>query len=293
MERAPADRPEEAAFKVDHFPLFSALALAAAVAAYFAWAIPFFHGRVEKIKLSENRYIRMEWRLLQELKLQSDRQLLEKDIEIAELREKYARAVAGKDSQEALKDLEERLRRAEAARMDLLAASGTLRPGPAAAPSASIPLESGAASLPSASMSVLLLARIDEQEGELLQLRSRSADLERDLAALKAGASTTPALKAEEGSAKYAKGLAAALENLRALKAESEHSGGVGIDDLNAWALLRALANTPSIKEKYPELLPAVEKYVAAYGSRRQGEGRGEAYAESIRVLEALSRGLK
>ncbi len=279
--------------KKDLLPFAVNIVLILGAAAYFAWNIPFQRKKMNQVELDENRYIKMEWNLLQELKIQTDRQLLEKDREIAELRRRYGEALSGSEASAELAELEERLKAAEKER-DRIAARAV--PGSATVSSSvsvdRAPPVTAAGSLRSPALDILLLARIDDQEAALAELSAQRDELEKELAAIKAVGSTAVEAPAAEngGSAVYTRRLAVALDSLRTGKAEADKAAIVELDDLNAWALLRALANTQSVKEKYPDLLPAIEKYVTAFGDQRFHEGRSQAYTDSIKALESVAR---
>jgi len=72
--------------KRDLFPVVSSLALTLVLAGVLSVAFFNYRNRMQDIVLSENRYLTAEWRLLQELKAQTDAELREKDQQINELK---------------------------------------------------------------------------------------------------------------------------------------------------------------------------------------------------------------
>ncbi len=80
----------------------------------------------------------------------------------------------------------------------------------------------------------------------------------------------------------------------RLLAARREAEGGLreleglpllGVGELNAKALTRALLGSPQIRSEYPDLLESLDRFLAGYGSLERAQGRREAYTAILRSL--------
>lgn len=100
----------------DRFLLFSNLGLVVFCAVFLFAAFSRYHDRVEEISLSDNRFLATQWSLLQELKSQTDQELIQKDQEIADLSRRYTMLVRTNGSEAELDQLRTRLQQAESER---------------------------------------------------------------------------------------------------------------------------------------------------------------------------------
>jgi hypothetical protein len=253
---------------------------------------------MEADSLRENRFITLEWNLLKEMKLQTDKQLLEKDNEIAELRQRYKQLEQSNASASKLQEMEIQLKKLEDERAKLIVETGKTNVQDEALKS--IPLNDTKDTVSAFDITNLLLIRIDMLEAQLEEQRSSSATLEKELLDLDAsdagGQATaekdTEAKAFKETLAKARADAMSALTELRQKKKKIDNAGSLSIDDLNAWTLLRALASSQAIKADYPDLLRSVESYFDAYGKQKVQDGQREAYAAAIKMIELLVKKL-
>jgi len=105
--------------KRDLFPVVSSLALTLVLAGVLSVAFFNYRNRMQDIVLSENRYLTAEWRLLQELKAQTDAELREKDQQINELNDRYLRLVRSHASASDLGKIEDQLRQVKRERQEI------------------------------------------------------------------------------------------------------------------------------------------------------------------------------
>ncbi|HUI71369.1 MAG TPA: hypothetical protein VL354_12695 [Spirochaetia bacterium] len=90
------------------------------LAASLLWTLAVrYHAQMAAVSLSENRFITAEWSLLQELKVQTDTKLLEKDQEIADLRRQYLSLSERKASPDVLRGMEIKIEEADRERQEI------------------------------------------------------------------------------------------------------------------------------------------------------------------------------
>ncbi|HAE20962.1 MAG TPA: hypothetical protein DCG47_01380, partial [Spirochaetaceae bacterium] len=78
-----------------------------------------------------------------------------------------------------------------------------------------------------------------------------------------------------------------AIDKLKGQASASSLEGSYPLD-LNAKALMRALASAPEARAQYPELLASIDRYFDEYGRLERARGRAEAYAEAALTLDSL-----
>jgi hypothetical protein len=270
----------------------------------------YFHGRVDAVTLRESSFLTVEWRLMQELKAQTERQLREKDLQIAELHRRYEELKGADQSDDLLDRLEAEMARVETERRELLAAR-TRAAVPAAAgalpPARPQPAADAAAENLRAGQD-LLRQRVAQLESELAAAAARAKAAEREAAALRLAASAgseapvpdqeSAALRlrlerAERDLAELRAGegglVAAILEELELTRSGLVAREPARLDDIKTRALLRAIVRTPAIRAQYPDLLESLDRYLEAYGSQARIEGRREAYDAALETIRTLS----
>src|SRR6056297_67440 len=94
---------------IDIHPIISNLVLLVFAAVFLWFTISAYEARIKAVSMQENRFLTTEWHLLQELKVQTDQQLLEKDQEIAKLRQQYLKLAQSNASSTELQQLKEKL----------------------------------------------------------------------------------------------------------------------------------------------------------------------------------------
>ncbi|MBL8967220.1 MAG: hypothetical protein JNG85_09425 [Spirochaetaceae bacterium] len=277
-----------------------------------------FKRREKTESLRENRFLTTEWRLMRELKERTDRELREKDREIAELNLRYRRFRESGSSSELLAAIEEEMRRAEAERQSILSSriravaelpAPTATGSPASPPRRDAPKAAsaaiGVAGSAETALSELLRRRITELEEALAASKAGAAGIERELlvlrreAAVPASPRTDPplalptvSLPAAEPAGGAEDVVGAALELLtREREALADPDSVLGVSDLKTRALLRAIVRTPAIRSEYPELLEALDRYLALSGKAEYLRGKREALDALAAVLEGGARG--
>jgi DNA repair exonuclease SbcCD ATPase subunit len=280
-------------------PVVFNLALVWGAAGLVGGMVAWFHVRMAAVSLTENRFITMEWSLLQQLKLQTDTQLLQKDQEIADLRRQYLRLAEANSSPSELKELETRLQEVDDAREKIASQGASSAGGSAATPQIVLPEVSPL--VDPAKLPELLMAHINTLQAQLDERRLYAQMLEQQLATSNNVQTPQPAAadaaaeikRAEELQRKLAEAktaVAAARSQVEKAKQEINVAGTLSIENLNTWTLLRALVSSPEIRVKYPDLLKSMDQYFQAYGNQQRQKGNLEAYSAALQTLDALTR---
>ncbi len=279
----------------------------------FIWiASVFYREKVSGISLSESRFVTTEWSLLQELKVETDSRLMDKEREILTLRKRYLQLVQDPKSIKGLAELESQLRRAEEERRDILslrlAAPASTEPAVVEEAVSPSPEQSATAqrSTPSSAASAIFQSRIMMLESQLTEEKALSVALsatlsssnrERDLAARTFRDEL--ALR-DAGIEALSTGLSRLREAGRSAfeaasngsQANDRQSQAIELD-LNTKALLRAIASSPDIRARYPDLLASLDRYFDQFGLLERLTGRAEAYGAVVDALEPLAREIK
>lgn len=289
-----------------------------------------FRRRERVETLRDNRFLTAEWRLMRELKERTDRELREKDREIAELRLRYLSYLKSGSSLELLASIKEEMRRAEAERDSILSArlkaatvppapgasgSGTAATAPAAAaPAATAPPRKEAGAVGGETpLSELLRRRIEDLEISVAASRAKAAAVETELEELRREDSRSlPPLAASperpsretaqdasvaqpvpSGSGGEQERLAAAVmdELARERGALDDPDGVLSLSDLKTRALLRAIVRTPAIRAEYPDLLESLDRYLSLSGKAEYLRGKSEAFDEVMAMVAAIEPG--
>jgi len=298
MKIYPAEEKITPKKSFDLVPIISNLVLIILSVMFIGLTVSFFRNRLEADSLRENRFLTMEWDLLKELKLQTDKQLSEKDRQISELHQRYRQLEQSKASAPELQEMKIQLKKLEDERADLILKTGKATSKVEA--EKKIPLNGMEDAVSPSVLTNLLLGRIDRLEAKLEEQRLSSAALEKELLDLKASdANGKIAAQKDTGTngkdmlAKAHKDALTALSELKRKKQQIDGTGRLSIEDLNTWTLLRALATSQTIKADYPDLLPAIESYFDAYGKQKFTDGEREAYTSSIKTLELIIKGME
>ncbi|HUX50387.1 MAG TPA: hypothetical protein VMW73_06285 [Spirochaetia bacterium] len=170
--------------KRDLFPVISALSLLAFAALFIVVASSVFRNQSNRVSLQASRSLTTEWSLLQELKAQTDRQLLAKEREIETLNGSYLRLLHSNASPKQLQILESQLRKAEserdailANRIDIPSAAASTAPAAVAQPVAS---QTSADNSP---VIVLLEQTVSQLHAEVAAKDRSIGEMQRELAA--------------------------------------------------------------------------------------------------------------
>ena len=273
------------------------------LAAGLVWAMASrYRMRMAAVALAENRFITTEWSLLQELKVQTDARLLEKDQEIADLRRRHLGLTQKNASTSELREIETRLLQADREREDILSPN---KASTAAADSSTQALRAGLTPLVDPSrLPALLSAQIKTLQAQLEERRLYARVLEEQL--MESAAGTRPAERADKEMltenqrkiqalsvelAAVKKDIETARATLARKNKESSAADGPGIEDLNTWTLLRALASSPEVRSEHPDLLRSMDRYLELYGRQERLKGNFEAYSAALEIVRSLGRG--
>jgi hypothetical protein len=282
--------------KKDSFLLISNIVLVLAAAIFIYIAFYSYQKRVEAITLSESRFLTTEWRLLQQLKVQTDQKLLEKELEIEELNRRYMKLAEGNASAWELRQFEIRIEQAKAEREEILSHSlaPTSETGPKQTAWLSELLPSGNQSV----LTVLYQKQIEALKGRLQESSQYIELLEKKFAAsnekqkeLYMNAIAEDLTRIKKLSAALTgtnDAIRSELEDMKHKAEEIDEAAHPRIEDINTRALIRAIVSSASIRAEYPDLLKSLDRYFEVYGLGERLKGRKEAYIDTTKKLEPL-----
>lgn len=240
---------------------------------FFATA---YFRNLTKVKiLVDNRFLTMEWQLLQELKAETDLQLSRKDRELDEMRVRYSLLKMQNMSPAEIGQLQQDILKAEKERETIqenLFSAGTANTSIAPSADFSVPQTLGA-DLGSA----LYRKRIRDLEEQIAIITKN--DAARD------GANNVSPVTHSVSSIDSTRELRLFLEQkIR----ELDQSATPQFEDLKTRTLLRAIASSPAIRADYPDLLEKTDLFLESYAKQEQLKGKKQAYSE---LLGEISRG--
>lgn len=285
----------------DILPIISNLVLLVFAAVFLWFTISAYEARIKAVSMQENRFLTTEWHLLQELKVQTDQQLLEKDQEIAELRQQYLKLAQTNTSPAELQQIKEKLNQAREERAELASRRVQEAPDSEQASSEQTSQEPLSELLPrnTSATAELLREQIETLEEQLEESRLYNQVLEEEFTEaqsthnqeIREYRDSIEDLSSELSGTR--KAVRTTLEELELKLELVDNQLPPGLEDLNTRALLRALASSPTIRADYPNLLDSIDRYFEVYGFQKQLDGRREAYSSAIESLEPLSRQLE
>jgi chromosome segregation ATPase len=138
-----------------------------------------------------------------------------------------------------------------------------------------------------------LTTRVGEREARIAALeqeRERTAsDAAREIADLRATVSSMETAM-DETAAALTRTAGEVAEELD--RTADAYDGPEVIDLLSTRVLLRAVVDSPSVREQYPRLYEDMETYFTALSRSRMDEGRTAAYTQASEAVEALAAGM-
>ncbi len=290
--------------KKDYLLWISSPALIVFTAAFLWGAFSLYKDRIATISLTEHRFLTTEWRLLQELKAQTDRQLFQKDQEIADLNRLYLELIQSDASPSRRQQVKNQLDQAEAERKAILSRSIS-----AIADTGSVQGATPTERVASGNEPGIAALLENQIEGLQAQLDSRRAlidalDKERETLISThqqdvEGYSDTIKENREqiqELSTRVARMREEVQDALAAANRKAREAGSakpVDIQDLKTQALVRALVGSPEIRAAYPDLLKSLDHFLEAYGLQERLAGQWEAYASLESTLGQLAEEAK
>jgi len=250
-------------------PLVSNLVLIVTTAIILWWSVGYFQQNIAIQAAQESRFLTMEWDLLQELKAQTDQQLMEKDREIAALRNQYLRLVARGGTDEDLSVLAGQLATAEAEREIIVRQRIDIAQPP---------------------MIDQVIRRMDGQQNALTgKLQAELDELRRETFKLNLNfrervKEITDTLAALDGQLK--------TSSVRSPRAAPPDLEQTTMEMINTRALLRAFLSSPDIRRDYPTLINDFDLYTATLESRAQKTAQEATLAEASAEIESLAKSL-
>ena len=284
----------------DHILWISNLAVIVFTLAFLGAALSFYRSRMTVIAASPPSILTTEWRLLRELKTQTDRELSQKDEEIADLYGRYLELIRQNAPPSELQRVSDQLARAKEERSAILSRAALPTAGTDSARNESLGQRLSSSS--DFALPGLLQKQIAGLQAELDRSRSiidaldarrvsllstqRQAAQQYDDAARKSREridelSAALSRKDEEGRA--------ALAALKQLARDTGPAAPPGMDDLKTQALVRALVSSPQIRAAYPDLVKSLDHFLDVYGQQQRRAGQQEAYASAESILEPVA----
>lgn len=305
---------------IKSFLFVSYTILIAGTIVLFGLALPGYQRAVRGVFLTSNRFLTTEWHLLQELKSRTDRQLRDKDIEIARLRAEYLDLKKRDYSADVLGEIERKLRKAEDERAVILSFKlSTTSPATVTDPRsvASLPdVPADSSGVPasgaelqavapgavdrtmteiSESMNELLLRKIKTLEAEVAVHRLRAEMAEQKAATIANEAvpapeslSSIPVPVPAHGRESSDEKIRMILDVLERKNAEISQEPPPKIEDIKTRSLLRAIVSSPEISKEYPGLLEDLDRYFSVYGRQEWLTGQKDAYGFMVETIKAL-----
>lgn len=253
----------------------------------FLWvAFTYYQDRIQAVTLNKNRYLTAEWQLLGELKAQTDKQLSEKEREIADLQRKYNELRRLNAPDQELEDVRSRLDKAKNER-ELILSQGV---GKLSADE------------------YIDTAALDSSLTALLEQKVKDLNHELELSE-----QTVEALKDEQREMKtrYNAAVQEYQTEIRKLTAKLEEQkrqqSGVldvlqrkadmvdriqttDLKDINTRVLLKAIVSSPMVRKEYPQLRSELDRYLQVLSNQHHMQGRMEAYQEAVELLKGTLR---
>ncbi|GAB6089213.1 hypothetical protein [Spirochaeta dissipatitropha] len=255
-------------------------------------AFLYYDDSIEEATASEGRFIMTEWQLLRELKLDTDRQLLEKDREISELRQRYLQLSQREPAGSALEDLEQQLMIAEQEReailqqrIDVPAAIPPERDRSTDEPAGirtEIPRLQLVRDSELNSFTRLLQTRIDTLQAQLDESQLYAEILEDDVRRSLAQISSLEGVIRNVSELRERISLRTepiAPESLSDAQEESD------LDLLETRLLVKALVRQPQFLREYPDLPERLDSYFTFLEESGRAEGQEEGYTEAMHEL--------
>lgn len=276
-------------------------------AGFLLFAVSYYQDKINTVSMKESRFLTTEWHILQAIKAETDRQLKEKDQEIAALRRQYRDLVQKNADPRRLHELENQMQEAIKKREEIVAQGFEVNQEDIISTNAGTDIESEAseevklksvetqmAIRPSSALTELLKQEVKTLEEKLTASRSKNKTLEEELSEVRVNDVRTMVenrrridelanrLRQSEEAMKVA------IEEMRRMEQDSQMAKSPPIEDLNTRALLQAIVNSPQIRTIYPDLGESVDRYLDTYALYHRMKGRKEASAEALEALEAM-----
>ena len=284
----------------DYFLWISSPTLLLFTAALLWGAFSLYQDRIATISLTERRFLTTEWRLLQELKAQTDRELFQKDQQIADLNRLYLELLQSDASPSRRQEVRNQLDQAEAERKAILSRSISRIADSVSTPEATV--NGAAASGSMSSLTELLQSQVEGLQAQLDNRRALIEALDKERTTLISVHERTAqgyADRVKQNMARIQELSATVLQTdqevrstLAAVSRKTLEAGPMqplSIEDLKTQALVRAIVGSPEIRAAYPDLLKSLDHFFEVYGLHERLLGHQEAYASVESILDPLA----
>jgi len=284
----------------DHVLWISNLALLVFTLAFVWAAVSLYRDRIMAISVSQSSFLTTEWRLLEQLKAQTDQQLFQKDKEIADLYRLYMELIQKNAPPSELQHVSDQLNEAKDERKAILSRGIFTTADTGSAQGESLKEQLSLSNEPA--LTGLLQKQIVDLQSQLDRSRALIDALGKERMAL---VSTQQQVvqryddAARENMARISELAAtvsrkdaevrAALAELQQLARETGPAQPLGIGDLKTQALVRALVGSPEIRAAYPDLLKSLDRFFELYALQQRLGGQQEAYASAESIREPLA----
>ncbi len=254
----------------------------------------FYKTNIEANTVSENRFITMEWHLLQNLKTETDDQLSEKDREIAELKQKYKDSKLQNVSKELLAEMNAKLKKAEMERAAILTRNFASKITPEPLSSIRSNENKTIASAFATETTDLFSKRIEALEIQLQESLQNNQKMEAELARQIQINSLNHIIPTEtsnkdivDTSSTSKKAVYREILNILNIldQQKLDETTQPPLEDIKTRALLRAIVRSPDIRSSYPTLSESLDRYFEFFAYQEQLKGKKNAYDEMIKAL--------
>jgi hypothetical protein len=284
----------------DHVLWISNLAVIVFTLAFLWAAFAYYRSRMTAVSVSPPSILTTEWRLLRELKSQTDQELFQKDREIADLYGRYIELIRTNAPSSELQRVSEQLSQAKEERSAILSRAAVPTAGTDSARNESLGLRLSSSN--DLALTGLLQKQIAGLQAELDRSRAIIDALDRQRTSLLStqqqavqqydDAASENRDQIRELSAALSKKdgeIRAALAALKQLAREAAPAAPPGMEDLRTQALVRALVGSPQIRATYPDLVKSLDHFLDVYGQQQRREGQQDAYASAESILEPVA----
>ena len=278
--------------------LLNAILVVIGIASFILFSLT-YQTQLDSISRQENRFLTIEWELLQELKRQTDIQLLQKDREIADLRRQYRILMAQNASEETLQEMELRISIARTERENIVSRD----PLPETTSLNTYSFISARENMINdpVQLTSLLAARIETLTAQLNERQVYARTIQEQL--ISAGMTQETLIPGEEKAWQEKERQAAAYEalvsdvekafgsirsSLARRLADEENNTKKTVEYLETWVLLRAIATSPAIRSEYPDLAASMNRYLESFAEKERSAGRAEAYRQALDSFKSL-----
>lgn len=265
----------------DFFLIVSNVGLLLFTLVFILIANSYYKNIIEDITLNENRFITTEWRLLQELRSQTDQKLLEKEQEIAELNRRYLKLIQGNAPSWELEKINTRLNKAKKERKEILSRQRAEIVDQSKTQKTwfkgLIPPDSEPALISFYKTRIKILkSKLEEAQNNIIKTEN--------IFPIKNGEYE----KLRQEYSEFLKEFKSIKEDINNKISNINNAAPPSIENINTRSLVRALLNSQATRAQYPDLLNSFDNYFENFGIQKQIVGQRDAYKDIIKTLDNL-----